>query len=281
MQQRWNRELLAHMTMGREDRAVMKGEDKFGLFDRLEGYARKTIEAVLVATLLPSTSTDNGSDGIGHGQYQKVLPGYPTDIGAKANKIIFDYTSTVLAKGMRLYAENEAGKLLFAMGGLAMRGGGKLLGEWSWLKRTGSVEGMSFEDFVKVLKDNGIEPEDIRVRSGSNGKLAIMGRNMEDRVIPTAKGLGAETFASWREETAARAAEWDKATIQWNELRAEYPHGIPREEVENSLSFKMNRRWVDHILRGKYTVLDTGSGGATTESFHYEMETENVFRKRK
>lgn len=275
-QGRWNRELLAQMSTGTADRPVMKTEGNFGIFDKLEAHTKEAIRAVLELTLADDS---NGQPGIGHDQYRAVVDNYPVNIGEKANDVIFDYASDVAAKGARLYAENETGRLLFALTGVAGGAGRRLLGEWSWLKRTQATGSMTFKEFVETLEKYGIDAKDVRVRPGTNGKLAVIGRNMATRVTPVAEGMGAETFATWREAMPDRMARWTEATREWTGLERRYGASIPREEVTKSLSFRMNQEWVGHLNREGYTVLSTGVGDAKGPSFHYEMEVADVFNK--
>jgi len=118
------------------------------------------------------------------------------------------------------------------------------------------------------------------VKAGSNGKLAIIGRDMQNRVTPVAKGLSAETLETWGNSTPALRKEWKAATREWDELKSYYAARgtkIPDSVVEDdSLIYKMNKAWIRHLKDEGYTVLDLGGGPG---SVSYDMEVNLVHGK--
>lgn len=114
----------------------------------------------------------------------------------------------------------------------------------------------------------------IRMRPGSNGKVAVIGRNMEEVVKPQAKqlsvrGRNVEIFSEDRISKAAKDG--------WRDLKADHsPHLIPDEKVRNSLMYRENQAWIKKIREEGYTIVDMGNPKGQTASIFYDMELDEL-----
>ncbi len=128
-----------------------------------------------------------------------------------------------------------------AFGGLMALNRGITTGEWigTWTTPPSLIKPSS-------LTIDGIRA--VRVRVGSNPtKVAVIGRLMEDRVIPFAKGIGAET--------------WDGFN----------------PSLQESVNLANNRLWALKLVREGYTVYDLGLGPLPEKGLYYGMETKIIF----
>jgi hypothetical protein len=120
---------------------------------------------------------------------------------------------------------------------------------------------------------NGVKAD--RIRPGTSGKVAVIGRSMDNAVGPYSKGLdGAgfkpETFNDDQISSAAKA--------QWNELKKQYyPAKIPDDQLKNSLMFQENQAWANKLADKGYTVVDVDNPSGEKASLFYEMEKQTLF----
>ena len=98
-----------------------------------------------------------------------------------------------------------------------------------------------------------------RMAQGWSSKVAVIGRNMDDRVKKFADGIGAEVFSPTQ-----KALEMAK-------------------KGDSSLLMQENKAWVKKLQDEGYTVYDTGldpnwvKKGNTSKGEFYEMETKELF----
>ncbi len=101
---------------------------------------------------------------------------------------------------------------------------------------------------------NGITP--VRVRPGTNGKVAVVGRSMGSGVEPYASGLKArgydvETFSGDQVSEGAQNA--------WQKLIDKYkPNRVPDDAIQNSEMYQENQAWAQKLADQNYTVVDIG-----------------------
>ena len=118
---------------------------------------------------------------------------------------------------------------------------------------------------------NGVKAE--RIRPGSDTKVAVVGRNME-QVEKYAQGLKdkgyqPELFAG---DKISRAAQ-----DQWVQLKARYaPDRVPDSVVRQSELFRENQAWAQKLANEGYTVVDIGNPTQSASVF-YEMEKAILF----
>lgn len=110
---------------------------------------------------------------------------------------------------------------------------------------------------------------EITVRQiGSNGKIAIIGRGMEDNVYKTKNvfeknGLMAETFSGSKE-----------ADDSFKILAKSYGGLIPNNIIKDTLLFKENVDWITRIRNEGYTIIDSNNPIGLPPSEFYKMEHE-------
>ncbi|TXT27316.1 MAG: hypothetical protein FD134_67 [Gallionellaceae bacterium] len=115
----------------------------------------------------------------------------------------------------------------------------------------------------------------VRVRSGTNTKVAVIGRSMSDAVEPFSKGsrgagYNVETFSG--DKIPSTAAE------QWTTLKKRYsPEPIPEDVVRKSQMFQENQAWAQKLKDQGYTVVDVGNPGGQKNSPFYDMEKQILF----
>jgi len=119
---------------------------------------------------------------------------------------------------------------------------------------------------------NGVKAD--RVRPGTNGKVAVIGRSMANAVNPYTEGLqkqsNVETFTgdNWAPEAQA----------EWKNLKKQYaPDPIPEYALKKSLMFKENRAWADKLAKEGYTVVDVDNPSNEIPSPFYDMEKNILF----
>lgn len=114
-----------------------------------------------------------------------------------------------------------------------------------------------------------------RVRPGSNGKVAVIGRSMGRAVGPYADGLNkagydVETFSGDKISPAAQA--------EWESLKDAYaPNPIPESVLPKTEMFQENQAWAQKLADQGYTVVDVDNPGGQGPSPFYEMEKTTLF----
>jgi len=128
---------------------------------------------------------------------------------------------------------------------------------------------------VSALKNsefNGVKAD--RVRPGTNGKVAVIGRSMANAVNPYTSGLqkqgDVETFTGDKISPEAQA--------EWAILKKRYaPDPIPEDALKESLMFKANEAWAKKLADEGYTVVDVDNPTNEKPSPFYEMEKQVLF----
>lgn len=120
---------------------------------------------------------------------------------------------------------------------------------------------------------NGVKAD--RVRPGTNGKVAVVGRSMSGAAEPYAQGLKAggydvETFSGDKISSSAQA--------EWEHLKDYYsPDRIPDNVVPSTQMFFENQAWAQKLADQGYTVVDVDNPGGQSASPFYEMEKATLF----
>ena len=115
----------------------------------------------------------------------------------------------------------------------------------------------------------------VQIRQGTNGKVAVMGRDM-NTVRPYAEELKAKGYdvEIFDKDVVPKAA-----LEEWKDLKAKYaPDYIPDSEVTKSSLFKANKEWVEKLVNNDYTVTDIGSSLGASASPFYNMEKATIFK---
>jgi len=119
---------------------------------------------------------------------------------------------------------------------------------------------------------NGVKAD--RVRPGTNDKVAVIGRSMDNAVLPYSAGLGqqcpVETFSG---DKISREAKKD-----WEKLKEKYaPDPIPEDAFRKSQMYKENQAWAQKLADQGYTVVDVDNPGNQKDSPFYDMEKQILF----
>ncbi len=121
---------------------------------------------------------------------------------------------------------------------------------------------------------NGVKAD--RVRPGTNGKVAVIGRSMDNAVNPYAQGLQGETGEGI--ETFSGDQISPGAVTAWNTLKKQYaPDPIPPDVVQDSQMYQDNQAWAQKLADQGYTVVDVDNPGGQADSPFYEMEKQTLF----
>ena len=131
----------------------------------------------------------------------------------------------------------------------------------------------AFSEFTSALRVAHVDPREIRIVTGTQDRVAVIGRWMKGRVEPTAEYLRAKGWFREVETFSPSGA----AKEEWDVLVKKYRNGVPDEVAETSLMYKENIAWIKRIRSEGYTVLDVGEGGAKSPSTFYEMEKGIVY----
>ena len=131
----------------------------------------------------------------------------------------------------------------------------------------------------------------VDVRPGTNGKTAIIGRNMKDLVVPagnalTAEGRPVELFT--QQDQGAKTFVIDGKEYTWNDLVSDMSDGdyprdpatgyIPNDALPNTAMYKANQQWAEKLNSEGYEVIDMGyPPGVTSESTFFNMERGILF----
>jgi hypothetical protein len=119
---------------------------------------------------------------------------------------------------------------------------------------------------------NGVKAQ--RIRPGSDTKVAVIGRNME-QVEKYAQGLESQGYKS---EVFAGKQVSEAAGYEWTQLKQAYaPNRIPDSQVRESLMFREKKAWVEKLRDEGYTVVDIGNPTQQGLSPFYEMEKGILF----
>jgi hypothetical protein len=120
---------------------------------------------------------------------------------------------------------------------------------------------------------NGVKVD--RIRPGTSGKVAVVGRSMDNAVGPYSKGLDG---AGFKPETFSGDQIPPDAVSEWNLLKKQYaPDPIPPDVVQSSQMFKANQAWAQKLADKGYTVVDVDNPGGQAASPFYEMEKQSLF----
>jgi hypothetical protein len=125
------------------------------------------------------------------------------------------------------------------------------------------------------------------VKSGTNGKIAVIGRRMPGHVELVAQellnqGKQVEIFNDFYQagkpfDIEGQIYLWEDIVADFNNLKQQYVT-IPNNILENSLMFKANQKWANKLLSEGYEVIDIGyPQGTTTQSIFYNMELQTIF----
>ncbi|MDD2278174.1 MAG: hypothetical protein PHS05_03845, partial [Bacteroidales bacterium] len=148
---------------------------------------------------------------------------------------------------------------------------------------------------VSVFKagDNIAGKTIVQVRLGTNGKVAVIGRQMDDHVkniaahLKNNQGLQVEilddgylnrTFDIDGVEWTVNSA-WDdmKKNPLYKDMKDPITGHIKAEYIEQIPMYKLNKQWVEYIQLEGFTIIDIGyPQGVTSESLFYNMEISTI-----
>lgn len=141
--------------------------------------------------------------------------------------------------------------------------------------------------------DNIVGKTIVQVRQGTNGKIAVIGRQMDDHVNNVAahlknnQGLQVEilddaylnrTFNIDGVEWTVNSA-WDDMMNNgvYDYMKDPVTGHIKAEYIEQIPMYKLNKQWVEYIQTEGFTIIDIGyPQGLTKESLFYNMEINTI-----
>jgi hypothetical protein len=172
--------------------------------------------------------------------------------------------------------------LLFRVSGFAEKsdffGKGEVI-----LQQAGSVFKVGDNIIGKVIQ---------KVRTGTNGKIAVIGRRMPGHVEDVAVALKAEgkqveIFSKVDQEL--NTFNIDGTNRSWKNIEDDFANTnnqyltsngrILDSELPKTMMYKANKIWVDKLKAQGYTVIDMGypAGQTLPQSVFYDMELLNLF----
>jgi len=121
---------------------------------------------------------------------------------------------------------------------------------------------------------NGVKAD--RVLPGSSDNVAVIGRSMDNAVMPYSQGLadsGQDDVDTFSGDQISPGA-----LTEWNSLKKQYsPDMIPPDVVKKSQLFKENKAWAQKLKDQGYTVVDVDNPGNQPPSPFYDMEKQVLF----
>lgn len=119
----------------------------------------------------------------------------------------------------------------------------------------------------------------VRVKVGTNGKIAIIGRTMgneaEKGVSYIAKSLAGKGHDV---EIFSEKIFSQDAKFEFDELIKKFPNGrVPDDIVKTTKLFEENLDWANKIKNQDYTILDLGDPYNKKSSVWFEMEKKTIF----
>lgn len=120
----------------------------------------------------------------------------------------------------------------------------------------------------------------VRVRQGTNGKVAVIGRSMGRLVNPYGaelrkQGYDVEVFSGKNVPESAQR-DWDDAIALKKEKFGPDAQLDDSEMMQNEM-WSANEDWAQKLVRDDYTVVDVGSPPDVRVSPFYEMEKATIF----
>jgi hypothetical protein len=131
-----------------------------------------------------------------------------------------------------------------------------------------------------------------KVRPGTNGKIAVIGRRMLGHVEDVAAALKAEgkqveIFSELDQKNNLFNIDgvnksWDDIADDFKNTNGQYQTSngkILESELPKTMMYKANKIWVDKLKAQGYTVIDMGYpvGQSLPQSVFYNMELSNLF----
>ena len=155
-------------------------------------------------------------------------------------------------------------------------------GEFKSLERLSDeiLKNPKHPQLIKRFRDvavDGIKLGKNDIKVGTNGKVALIGRDME-RIEKYARKLEAEGLvvelfdADWMASRGGSSISKD-AMDQFNRLKIEFNGNIPAGEITKSIMFNENIKWANKLKDEGYTLINTGVPGYVKDlSPFYEEE---------
>jgi hypothetical protein len=137
------------------------------------------------------------------------------------------------------------------------------------------VPGKILDSFLKDLARRRGFPN-ARVLSGSNNRIAIIGRGMDSSVKPFRTSLNKSLKNLGHKSRVETFRPSKKARIEWDQLRRRYePGNVPDSVAKNSKMFKENQDWIRSLKDSGHTIIDLNN--STEHGTFYQMERYEVF----
>jgi len=124
---------------------------------------------------------------------------------------------------------------------------------------------------LKNTEVNGLKPS--RVRPGTNGKVAIVGRKMR-YVKEYAAGLEKQGYDV---EILDGENIPDAAADEWTAKTKGGTVNLPPEDAMKTQIWDVNKQWAKKLVSEDYTVVDMGNPGNAGSSIFYDMEGVTIF----
>jgi hypothetical protein len=121
----------------------------------------------------------------------------------------------------------------------------------------------------------------VRIKEGTNGKVAIIGQSMGD--FPKRGEYGVVDYArklrekGYQTELFAGARITGKARDQLDELKMKLGRDLTPAELETTIAYKENMAWAKWVKDEGFTVIDIGNPNNKPYSHFYNGECINIF----
>ncbi len=139
--------------------------------------------------------------------------------------------------------------------------------------------------FSKAAEESGIVVE--RIHSGTNGKVALIGRSMGKKLEPgtevgvydmerhlNSNGVVAKVF----EPSEAAGDQFKEAVRIYRENPRNAGKRLPDDLVRQTQSYRENQAWAQELISEGYTVIDLGNVNNSAElGAFYTIEIETIF----
>ncbi|WP_302304955.1 hypothetical protein [Culturomica massiliensis] len=123
-----------------------------------------------------------------------------------------------------------------------------------------------------------------KVRSGSNGKIAMVGRSMGNAENPGVKNIYQELKKTTLDveifDESSLSGEWN---VRFNEASKEFASKtenwtkrLSNQELMKLKMYELNKEWAKHLVDEGYTILDLGDFNNLGFSVFYSMEIYDI-----
>jgi RHS repeat-associated protein len=139
------------------------------------------------------------------------------------------------------------------------------------MRKSSTAASADYNQFMQAMRGRGIDTRQIRVTRGATDKVAVIGRDMSNRVNPFKQALERNNPHSTVKTFSTSAA----ADAEFAGFKQKYGNNIPDNVLRRSKGFAENKAWIERMKREGYTIMDIGGDEAT--SIYFKMERDVVY----